>query len=130
MVTISRDNFDLSSIIPHLRSKTDVFEYHTDESFLEAMNSGYMLIWESEGVVFPCELIIHHTGLKTLDINIVKMEPKGNKIKHIKECIKEIEEYCRKLGIDRARISGRVGWQRLLKDYTTERINLIKEIVQ
>ena len=128
MQIIDKDNFDPNFIIPKLKEKTNLFDYETDESFIERMKEGAFIIFLTEHVIFPCEYISYPSGLTVLEVNIVKLSVCPNTLNHSVSALREIEDYATKMGINRIILEGRLGWKRVVSDYETERITLFKNL--
>ena len=128
MILIDKNNFDPQLIIPKLKEKTNMFDYETEESYTRRIKEGSFIIFLTDYSIFPCEFALYPSGLRTLEVNTVKLIEGEDGVQHAKDTLKKIEDYAKSVGIDRVVLEGRYGWLRIFPDYEIEQITLFKNI--
>jgi hypothetical protein len=119
---------DCLYIIERLKEKTNIFDYQTEEGFIENLRKKYGLIFESEFSWYFCNIHRWPTGLTTMNIEQVSRPGKSGGIKHMHKHLPEIEVYAKFIGVDRILLEGRRGIERIFPNYKTQSTTLWRDV--
>jgi hypothetical protein len=96
---------------------------HTIDNVWEAIESGNCVIWPTDNSVSIVEIVVHPTGIRTLNGWL-----SGGDLEELKWTEKAVTRYAKDNGFYALTILGRDGWGRVLEGYRKGVMLFVKDI--